>query len=103
MYQKTQISLVSNTNFSKILPSNGLRPGSGKVGQGGLKDLHLWCHSLKNPQPSTKKFFFECSLGDLPSLLSLWTALYPELHSCKATCDSLFSCEILETGWTRKW
>ena len=27
--------------FSKILPSNGLGPGPGKVGQGGLKVLHL--------------------------------------------------------------
>jgi len=30
-------SLVSKKNFSKILPSNGLGPGPGEVGQGGLK------------------------------------------------------------------
>jgi len=35
-------SLASSKNFSEILPSNGWRPGPGKVGQGGLKVLHLW-------------------------------------------------------------
>jgi len=40
-------SLVSIKNFSKILPSNGWRPGPSKVGQGGLKVLHLWHHSQK--------------------------------------------------------
>jgi len=34
-------SLVSNKNFSEILPSNGLSPGPGKVGHGGLKVLQL--------------------------------------------------------------
>ena len=34
-------SLVSNKNFSKILPSNGLHLGSGKLSQGGLKVLDL--------------------------------------------------------------
>jgi len=34
-------SLVSGKNFSEILPPNGWRPGPGKVGQGGLKVLHL--------------------------------------------------------------
>ena len=34
-------SLVSNKNFSEILPSNGWCPGPGKVGQGGLKVLHF--------------------------------------------------------------
>jgi len=38
-------SLVSNKNFSEILPSCGLGLGPGKVGQGDLKVLHLWCHS----------------------------------------------------------
>ena len=40
-------SLVSNKNFSKILPSNGWRPGPDEVWQGGLKALHLWRHSQK--------------------------------------------------------
>jgi len=34
-------SLVSNKNFSEILPPNGWRPGPGKVGQGHQKVLHL--------------------------------------------------------------
>jgi len=29
----------------------------------------------KNPQPPTKKFFFECRLEDLPNLLRVWTGL----------------------------
>jgi len=33
--------LVSSKNLSEILPPNGWRPGPGKVGQGGLKFLHL--------------------------------------------------------------
>jgi len=33
--------LDSNINFSEILPSNGLGPGPGEVGQGGLKVFHL--------------------------------------------------------------
>jgi len=27
------------------------------VGQGGLKVLHLWCHSQKTSTPKAKKFF----------------------------------------------
>jgi len=42
---------VSNKNFSEILPSNGLSPEPGEVGQGGLKVLHLWCHSQKIRTP----------------------------------------------------
>jgi len=34
-------SLVSNQNFSDILPSDGWQRGPGKVGQGGQKLLHL--------------------------------------------------------------
>ena len=34
-------SLVSSKNFSELLPSNSWSPGEGKVGQGGLKVLHL--------------------------------------------------------------
>jgi len=50
-------SLVSHKNFSEILPSNGLGPGPGEVGQGGLKVLHLWCHSQKICNPQPKKIF----------------------------------------------
>jgi len=50
-YQKTRISLVCNKKFSEILLSNNWRPGPGEVGQGGLKVLHLWCHSQKTRTP----------------------------------------------------
>jgi len=50
-------SLVSNKNFSKILPSNGLGPGPGEVGQGGLKVLHVWRHSQKTCTAHPKNFF----------------------------------------------
>ena len=55
--------------------SNGWSPRSGEVGQGGLKVLHLRCHSQKTCVPQPKKFFC-CRLEDLLCLLSLWTALY---------------------------
>jgi len=67
-------SLVSNKNFSEILPSNGFRSGPGEVGQGGVKVLHLWRHSQKISSPN-QKLFFICRLEDLLRLLSLWTAL----------------------------
>jgi len=50
-------SLVSNKNFSKILPSNSLSPGSGEVGQGGLKVFHLWRPSQKICTPEPKNCF----------------------------------------------
>jgi len=50
-------SLVSNKNLSEILLSNGLGPGSGEVGQGGLKVLHLWRHSRKIFTPQPKNYF----------------------------------------------
>jgi len=43
--------------FSETLPSNSLGSGPGEVGQGGLKVLHLWCHSQKIRNPQPKKFF----------------------------------------------
>jgi len=49
--------LDSNINFSEILPSNGLGPGPGEVGQGGLKVFHLWRHSQKIRTPNQKIFF----------------------------------------------
>jgi len=35
------VSLVTNKNFSEILPSNGFGPRPGEVAQGGLKVFHL--------------------------------------------------------------
>ena len=40
-YQHSDCSLLSNKNFIEILPSNGLSPGPGEVGQGGLQVFHL--------------------------------------------------------------
>ena len=36
---------------------NGWRPGPGKVGQSGLKVLHLWRHSQPTRTPQEKNFF----------------------------------------------
>ena len=52
----SDFSLVSNKNISKILPSGGLGPGPGEVGQNSLKVLHLWRH-WQNLKPKTKNFF----------------------------------------------
>ena len=63
-------SLVSNKNFSEILPFNSWRPGPG---EGGLKVLHLWCHSQKNrtPQPTLNfvwlPYFWSLLAGNLAS------------------------------------
>jgi len=67
-------SLVSSKNFSEILPPNGWRPGPGKVGQGGLKVLHLWRHSQKTHTPR-QKIIFECNQLDWPIRLSRWITL----------------------------
>jgi len=64
-------SLVSNKNFSEILPSSGLGPGPGEVRP---KVLQLWCHSQTIRTPH-HKFFFECKLQDLPSLFNFWQGL----------------------------
>jgi len=55
--KRLDCSPVSSKNFSEILPPNGWRPGPGKVGQGGLKILHLWCHLQKTRTPQAKIFF----------------------------------------------
>jgi len=72
-------SLVCNKKLSEILPSNGLSPGPGEVGQGGLKVLHLWCHSQKSTTPN-QKIVIECRLEDLLCHLSLWTGFYHFWH-----------------------
>jgi len=67
-------SLVSNKNWSEILPSSGLGPGLDEVGQSGLKIRHLWHHSQKIWSIKTKHFF-HYRLKDLQSLFMVWTAL----------------------------
>jgi len=49
--------LVSNKNFSEILPSSGLGSTPGEMGQNSLKVLHLWHHSQKIWNPKPKHFF----------------------------------------------
>jgi len=83
-------SLVSSKNFSEILPPNGWRPRPGKVGQGGLKVLHLWCHSQKTRTPQAKKFFFRVQTRRLAASFDIFTGSVehtgPEKFPCKATC-----------------
>jgi len=45
------------------------------MSQNGPKTTSLMMPLIKNPQPPTKKFCFECRLEDLPNLLRVWTAL----------------------------
>jgi len=72
-------NLISNKNFSEILPSNVLGPGPGEVGQGSLKVHHLWQHSQKIRNPQAKNFFWV-------QTRRLATSFVPELRTHKATC-----------------
>jgi len=92
-------SLDSNKNYSEILPSDGLGPRSGEVGQGGLDVTHK-----KYASPNQENFF-ECRLEDLLNLEPLNSSLLvlaPELCSRKATCDPFFWHEILKHYWMQK-
>jgi len=55
--KSSDCSLVSNKNFSEILPSNGLGPRPGEVRQRGLKGLQCWRHSQNIRTPNQKMFF----------------------------------------------
>jgi len=75
--QKTRIlisSLVSNENFSKILPASSWALGRVTSAKAAKNLPHLWCHSQKtwNPKPKT---VFHCNLKDLVNRLRVWTAL----------------------------
>jgi len=82
-------SPVSNKNFSEILPSNGLGPGPGEVGQGSLKVSTYDITHKKSATPKQKFFFIAnyktCQVFSAFGQLS--NALGTELHSCKAMCD----------------
>jgi len=56
--KNSDCSLVSNKNFSKLLPSSSFGPRPGEVGQGGLKVLHLRHHSQKTHTPNHKNCSF---------------------------------------------
>jgi len=47
-----------------------LGPRPGNMSQNGPKTTSLMTSLTKNPQPPTKKFFFECRLEDWPIRLS---------------------------------
>ena len=83
-------SLVSSKNFSEILPPNGWHPGPGKVGQGGLKVLHIWRHSQKRPAHPKQKNFFRVQTRRLDASFHASTRsvtrIEPEIFPCKATC-----------------
>jgi len=64
-------SLVSNKNFSKILPSNLLVPRARWSWPRWPKSPLLMTSLTKNLHPQPKKIFFECKLQDLPRLLTL--------------------------------
>jgi len=72
----SDLSLVSNENFSEILWPSGLALGQVTWAKMAQKLLHLWRHSQKNLQLPTKKFFIECRLEDCRICLSPWTALW---------------------------
>jgi len=59
-------------NFSKI-PSDGLGPGPGEVGQSSLKSSTYDVTHKKSTPSNQKNFFF---IANDKSLLRLWTALY---------------------------
>jgi len=70
-------------NFSSILLSSGLGPGPNKMGQSGPP---LLTSLTKNPKPQTKIFHYKGQ--DLPSLLSMWTALQRFRHWSYARVDT---------------
>jgi len=70
------------------------------------KSPPLMTSLTKNPHPATKIIFFESRLEYLPSLLSLWTALYHFRRSSKTDhwSESLFQTLtplLLKTFWIR--
>jgi len=45
------------------------------MSQNSPQTTSLMTSLTKNPQPPTKKFFFECKLKDFRNLSKVWTAL----------------------------
>jgi len=68
----SDLSLVSNENFSEILRPSGW--DLGQVTRAKMAQKLLMTSLTKNPQPPTKNIFFKCRL-DWPICLSPWTAL----------------------------
>jgi len=63
------------------------------------KSPPLMTSLTKNPQPLTKKYFFECRLAaSFEPLNSSLLLLAPKLLVCKATCDPVLFSQIPESG-----
>jgi len=77
--------------LSEILPSSGSGLGPDDVGQKGLKQLHLWCHSQKKTIKK-QNFLFIADLKTcqvFEGLNSSLALLAPEIFLCKGTCKLL--------------
>ena len=89
-----------------MLPPNGWRPGSGKVGQGGLKVLHVWHHSQKTSNPQAKNFFSSADwktcrvFWDFYRVcIAYWTR---EIPAQSHVSLGVFFLKIPESSWTPK-
>ena len=96
-------SLVSSKNFSEILPSNSWHPGPGKVGQGGVKVLHLW----RQICISQAKIFLRVQTRRLAASFDASTRSIAltdrEKFPRKATCVSVFFSKIPKSARVPKW
>jgi len=70
----SDLSLVSNENFSETLCPSGWALGQATWVKMTPKLLHLWRQSQTIRTPKQKNFF-ECNLLDWPIRLSPWPAL----------------------------
>jgi len=84
-------SLVSNKNFSEILPSNGLGSGPGEVGQGCLKSsIYDVTHKKLTTLDQILSLRTTRLAEPFESLNSSLLLSAPELRLRKAACDSFF-------------
>jgi len=85
---------------------NGWRLGPGKVGQGGLKALHLWRHSQKTRIPQAKKIFFRVQTRRLAASFETFTGSVehtrPEKSHAKPHAFRRFFPKIPESEQTPK-
>jgi len=71
--KQLDLSLVSNENCSEKHWPSGTKPVN--MRQNDPKTTSLMTSLTKNPQPPTKRFYFECRLENWPIHLSSWTTL----------------------------
>jgi len=72
--------------LSEILPSTGLGLEPYEVGQKGLKQLHLWCHSQKKKNFKLQMWRLAESFKGLNSSLAQSLA---KIFLCKNNCKLL--------------